>query len=269
MKRVPRASRPPLLSVMLLIVLTVGCNTAFAAEIETSRIEYKIGDAAYEGYLARPKDAKNAPAVLVIHDWMGENEFARERADELARLGYIAFAADLYGKGKRGTTPEEAGALAGPFRKDKTMMRTRMAASLETLKKQAGVDATKIAAMGFCFGGTAVLELARSGADVRGVVSFHGGIEPVNLDDGKNIKGKVLVLHGNLDPLVPPEHVAKFMTEMNTAKVWYRFVGYPLAVHSFTNPKAGNDITQPTAYNAEVAAQAYAEMRTFFSEILK
>jgi dienelactone hydrolase len=253
---------------MILLALAV-CASLPAAEIDSARFAYKIGDAEHEGYIARPKDAKNAPAVLIVHDWKGESAFTKDRADELAKLGYIAFAVDLYGKGKRAATTEEAGALAGPFRKDRMLYRKTMQASLEELKKQPGVDPKKIAAMGFCFGGTAVLELARSGADVLGVVSFHGGLEPGNLDDGKNIKGKVLVLHGTIDPAVPPEHVAKFMTEMNTAKVWYRFVGYPLSVHAFTNPAAGNDITKTSAYNADSATQAYAEMRAFFTLIFQ
>lgn len=240
-----------------------------AQEIEVSDHEYKVGEDVCAGTIARPKDAKDAPGVLIVHDWKGHSPFVKARAEELAKLGYIAFAVDLYGKGKRAKTPEEAGALAGPFRKDRKLYRDRMNAALAELLKQPGVNPKKIGAMGFCFGGTAVLELARSGADVAGVVSFHGGLSSPTPEDAKNIKGKVLVLHGNLDPAVTPDEVAAFLKEMNAAKVWCRFVGYPLSVHAFTNPEAGNDITKTAAYNAEVAAQSYEEMRKFFAEVLK
>ncbi|HYF49861.1 MAG TPA: dienelactone hydrolase family protein [Planctomycetota bacterium] len=243
--------------------------SAHAVEIESAAYEYKIGDEVYEGFIARPKEAKDAPGVLVVHDWMGQGAFSNERATELAKLGYVAFAVDVYGKGKRGKTPQEAGALAKPFREDRKLYRDRMNAALAELLKQPGVNPKKVGAMGFCFGGTAVLELARSGADVAGVISFHGGLGSPTPEDGKNIKAKVLVLHGNLDPHVPPDEVGKFMKEMNDAKVWYRFVGYPNSVHAFTNPAAGNDLSKGAAYNAEVAAQAYEEMKAFYASIFK
>ena len=186
----------------------------------------------------------------------------------LAQRGYVAFAIDVYGKGKRAKNSAEAGALATPFYKDRALLRARCQAALAELVKRDDVDAKRIGAMGFCFGGSAALELARSGADLKGVVVFHGGLTTPDPADAKNVKGRLLILHGALDPLVPPADVAAFMTEMNAFKIPYRLIAYPGAVHSFTNPDAGNDLTKPTAYNMEVAIAAYREMQRFFELVL-
>jgi dienelactone hydrolase len=255
---------------MLSLILMGTLSSALkAVEIESAPYSYKIGDAEYEGFIAKPKDAKDAPGILIVHDWKGPSNFTEQRARELAAIGYVAFAVDLYGKGKAAKTNEEAGALAKAFYDDKSLFKTRMKAVLAELLKQPGVNQKKIGVMGFCFGGTASLELARSGADVAAVVSFHGGLKTATPEEGKNIKGKVLVLHGNLDPHVPPEDVAGLIKEMNDAKVYLRFVGYPNSVHAFTNPEAGNDLSKGVAYNAEVAAQAYQEMKLFFNAAFK
>jgi dienelactone hydrolase len=256
------------LSAILLLTQT---QIVFAVEIEAAPYEYKIGEELYEGFIARPslKEAKDAAAVLIVHDWKGPSQFTKDRAKELANLGYIAFVVDLYGKGKRAETSEEASALSKPFYADRKLFRDRMKAALSELLKQPNVNAKKIGAMGFCFGGTAVLELIRSGAEIAGTVSFHGGLDSPTPEDAKNIKGKIVVLHGNLDPHVPPEEIADFYNEMNAAKVGFRFVGYPNCVHAFTNPNAGDDISKGVAYNADATAQAYFEMKSFFSTVLK
>ena len=238
--------------------------------IETKTITYQIGSDTFEGCVSRPAklDGANAPGVLVAHDWTGFGPFPRERAEQLARLGYIALALDMYGKGIRAKTPDEAGKLAAPFYEDMSLFRTRAQAALAELLKQPGVDPARIGAIGFCFGGSTVLELARSGANVKGVITFHGSLKTTGPAKAGDIKAQeILVLHGSRDPLVPPADVAGFMEEMNGAKVPFRLVAYPNAVHAFTNPGAGNDATKPTAYNAAAAGEAYAEMTAFFQRL--
>jgi dienelactone hydrolase len=234
-------------------------------EIVTQTFLYKIGGEEFEGSISRPaKLDGRLPAVLVIHDWTGFGEFVQARAKNLAQRGYVAFAIDVYGKGRRAKNSAEAGELATPFYKDRALLRERCQAALAELLKRDDVDPKRIGAMGFCFGGSAALELARSGADLRGVVSFHGGLTTPNPADAKNVRARLLILHGALDPLVPPADVAAFMTEMNAFKIPYRLIAYPGAVHAFTNPDAGSDLSKPAAYNLEVAVASYREMQRFF-----
>ncbi len=238
-------------------------------EIATEPITYQIGDQTYEGCVSRPvKLSGKVPGVLVAHDWTGFGPFVRARTEQLARLGYVALALDMYGQGVHAKNPEEAGKLAAPFYKDPALFRTRAQAALAALLKQPGVDPERIGAIGFCFGGTTVLELARAGADVRGVVTFHGGLKTGQPATVGAVKAKeLLILHGANDPLVPPADVAAFKKEMDDAKVPFKFIAYPGAVHAFTNPEAGNDPSKPTAYNAQAAESAYGEMRTFFERL--
>ena len=234
-------------------------------EIITQTFAYKIGGEDFEGSISRPvKLDGRAPGVVVVHDWTGFGEFVQARAMNLAQRGYVAFAIDVYGKGKRAKNSAEASALAAPFYKDRALLRARCQAALAELVKRDDVDPKRVGAMGFCFGGGAALELARSGADLRAVVSFHGSLSTPNTEDAKNVKGRLLILHGALDPMVPPADVAAFMTEMNAFKVPYRLVVYPGAVHAFTNPDAGSDLSKGAAYNLEVAVAAYREMQRFF-----
>ena len=238
--------------------------------IETKSITYQIGADTFEGCVSRPAKlaGATAPGVLVAHDWTGYGPFPRERAEQLAKLGYIALALDMYGKGIHANNPDEAKKLSAAFYAQPALFATRAQAALAELLKQPGVDPERIGAIGFCFGGATVLELARSGANVQGVVTFHGSLEPGSPIAPGGIKAKeILVLHGSRDPLVKPADVAKFMDEMNTAHVPFRLVAYPNAVHAFTNPEAGNDPAKPTAYNPEAATAAYAEMETFFHRL--
>lgn len=271
MTRPPLLRRIGLLLPLLAFSAMMTQNASAADNIETRTVTYQMGADAFEGFVARPAKVNGLiPGVLVVHDWMGRGKFAQERAEQLAKLGYIAFAADMYGKGIYAKNADEASKLASAFYKDFGLFRTRSQAALVELLKEPGVDSKHIGAMGFCFGGTTVLELARSGADLAGVVTFHGGLKTPNGDDAKNIKAKeILILHGSLDPLVPPADVAQFMADMNEGGVAFKFIAYPKAVHAFTNPEAGNDITKPTAYNPEVAADAYKQMEGFFTTYLK
>lgn len=231
-------------------------------------VEYSEGGRTLEGYLTfdPAKVKKNTPAVIVVHEWTGLNDYAKQRADQLAEMGYIAFAADIYGKGVR-PAREEAGKISGLYKNDRALFRRRVNAALDYLRMVKHVDDAKIAAIGYCFGGTGVLELARSGADVAGVVSFHGSLDSPTPEDAKNIKAKVLVLHGADDPGVPPAQVNAFMDEMRAADVDWQFHAYSNAVHAFTNRSAGNDNSKGAAYNELADKRSWEEMKLFLKEI--
>ena len=254
---------------LLLTISSLPFTAMAEPEIQTEPLTYQIGDQTYEGCVSRPvKLAGKVPGVLVAHDWTGCGPFARARAEQLAKLGYVALALDMYGQGVHANNPEEAGKLSAPFYKDPSLFRTRAQAALAQLLEQPGVDPERIGAIGFCFGGATVLELARSGADVEGVVTFHGSLKTSLSAVAGTVKTKeLLILHGANDPLVPPVEVALFKEEMDSAKVPYKFIAYPGAVHAFTNPEAGNDPSKPTAYNPQAAESAYGEMRTFFARL--
>jgi len=251
-----------------MIAFTSLISTAQAA-LKTLTIEYKQGDTPLEGYLAYD-DALSGkrPGILVVHEWKGLNDYAKHRADMLAQLGYVAFAADIYGKGIRPQTIEEAGALAGKYKSDRGLLRARVNVALDVLKAAPNVDVTKLAAIGYCFGGTAVLELGRSGADIKGIVSFHGGLSSPTPQDAKNIKAKVLALHGAADPFVKADEVAAFEKEMTDAKVNYRLIKYPGAMHGFTNPDNKN-VPPGALYNEAADKASWIEMQKFFKEIFK
>jgi dienelactone hydrolase len=233
-------------------------------------IEYRHDDAVLEGYLVCDDQVKGKrPGVIVVHEWYGLNDYAKARAEQLANLGYIALAIDMYGKGIRAKNVEEAAKLAGIYRSDRRLMRARAAAGLETLRRQPLADSGRIAAIGYCFGGGAALELARGGAEMSGVVSFHGNLDTPNPDDAKNIKAAVLALHGADDPLVTPEQVHAFQGEMRRASLDWQMVVYGGAVHSFTNPASGSDPSRGIAYNEKADRRSWAAMRLFFDEIFR
>ncbi|MDF2439694.1 MAG: hypothetical protein JWN98_678 [Abditibacteriota bacterium] len=239
------------------------------AKMQTRIVEYRHNETTLEGYLAYDDAVQGKrPGVLIVHEWTGLGAYVQKRAEMLAQMGYVAFAADIYGKGVRPQNPQEAGAQAGKYKKDVPLLRQRAQAGLQVLQQQPNVDTAKIAAIGYCFGGTAVLELARSGADVAAVVSFHGGLETPNPADAKNIKGKVLVLHGADDPAVPPDQVFAFTQEMKNANVDWQLIAYGGAVHSFTNPAAGNDNSKGAAYNERADKRSWIDMKQLFDEVL-
>ena len=240
-----------------------------AGSVQAGLVEYKQGDTVCEGYFTGDTAPGKRPGVLVIHDWMGLGKFAEAKADELAKLGYVAFAADIYGKGVRPANPQEAGQQAGKYKADRKLLRTRVLAALDVLEKNEHVDTKRIAAIGYCFGGTTVLELARSGTDITGIVSFHGGLDTPTPGDAKNIKCKVLVLHGADDPYVPASDVAALETEMTKAGVDWELIKYSGAVHAFTNPGAGHDNSKGAAYNERADKRSWEAMKLFFAEIFR
>ena len=255
-------------TILLSASLALGALSLHAA-IQSKTIEYKQGDATLEGVLVWD-DAVSGPrpGVLIVHQWLGLTDYEKHRAEQLAQLGYVAFCADIYGKGIRPKNTTEAGAEATKYKSDRALLRARVNAAFDVLKKSDLVDTKRIAAIGYCFGGTTVIELARSGADLNGVVSFHGGLDSPTPADGKNIKGKVLVLAGADDPFQKPDDLDAFEKEMRDAKVDWQIVFYGGAVHSFTQPDPG--FVNPGAhYNEKADKRSWQAMKDFFAEIFK
>ncbi|MCM2277401.1 MAG: dienelactone hydrolase family protein [Oligoflexia bacterium] len=238
------------------------------AALRTKKVEYKQGDTLLQGYLAYD-DARpgKSPGIVIIHEWMGLNEYAEGRARQLAELGYVAFAADIYGKGVRPKDAKEAAELAGRYKSDRRLLRARARAALDILRAHPRVEPRKLVAMGYCFGGTTALELARSGAPLVGTVSFHGNLDTPEPTDANSIRGRVLVLHGGDDPFVPAAQVTAFQQEMREAGVDWEMVTYGGAVHSFTVPTAGNDPKRGAAYNERADRRSFEALKRFLSEI--
>ena len=255
-------------AIIVTIALSLAAPSAHAA-LKRQEIEYKHGDTTLLGYLVYD-DAGGAgkrPGVIVVHEWMGHNEYARRRAEMLAQLGYVAFAIDMYGKGVRAKDPQEAGQMAGRFKSDRKLMRDRARAGLDVLRKQSNVDTSRIGAIGYCFGGQVALELGRSGAELAGIVSFHGALDTPTPQDARNIKGKVLACHGAADPFVPPDHVHAFVKEMEDGKVDWQLVAYGGAVHGFTNPDNKNPAMQGVMYDEKADKRSWQAMQDFFNEV--
>ena len=242
------------------------------AEVVTESVVYHQGDTELEGYLAYPVDSdaeeRKHPAVLVFHEWKGLNDYAKGRARQLAELGYVAFAADMYGRGVYARDHVEAGQLAGVLKGDRALMRERARAAYDVLRNNSHVLGDKIAAIGYCFGGTAALEMARAGMDLVAVVTFHGGLETPEPAAPGVVKAKILVLHGANDPFVKREEVQAFENEMKNAGVDYKVVMLDGAVHSFTVPEAGNDPSKGAAYNAEADKRSWQMMKDLFQQVL-
>jgi dienelactone hydrolase len=256
------------MSVLLAALLVLGMATASYGKIVTQSVPYKQDGTALEGFLAYDDAVKGKrPGVLVVHEWWGLNDFAKKVTERLAQLGYVAFAADMYGQGKVTKNPDQARVWATEVRGNTALMRERAKAGLKVLAQNKLVDPQRLAAIGFCFGGTAVLELAYSGADVRGVVSFHGGLTAPQPGDLKNIKASFLVLHGADDTHVTPEAIAAFQDGMRKAKADWQMVLFGNAVHSFTNPEATGLNLPGVAYNAKAASRSFKYMELFFNEI--
>ena len=236
--------------------------------MHTSKNIYHDGQVELHGFVAYNETIKEErPAVLVVHDWSGRNEFACKKAELLAEMGYVGFAIDMYGKGQLGVTTEEKQALMNPLISDQTLLRQRVKAALTAVCSMSEVDNKRIAIIGFCFGGLCALELARSGADLKGVVSFHGLLHKPGTLKSEPIKAKILALHGYDDPMVKPDQVHAFCQEMTGAKVDWQMHMYGHVQHAFTNPQA-HDTQLGTIYNAVAAQRSWQAMVNFLHEIL-
>jgi dienelactone hydrolase len=239
--------------------------------MQTHDIEYRSDTTNLRGYLAFDERVSvRRPGVLVFHEGLGLGDFAMARARMLAELGYVAFAADMYGDRRQARNLQEVAHLVGEMRNDLQMLRDRGHAALETLSALPQVDATRLAAIGFCFGGTVVLELARGGADLKAVVSFHGVLTTKMPAAAGKVKASVLVCTGADDPLAPPEQVRAFEDEMRAAKVKdWQVISYGNTLHGFTNPAADGSMLRTALYNAQADRRSWASMRSLFDEVLR
>jgi len=255
---------------ILLPALFLSAALVARAEIRVQTVEYKDGDTVLEGSVTWDTTVPgNRPGILIVHQWKGITDYEQKRAEMLAKLGYVAFCADIYGKGVRPASPQEAGATAGKYKNDRALLRQRVNLALAQLRAQPPVDPKRIAALGYCFGGTTVIELARSGADTAGVVSFHGGLDSPSPADGKKIRTKVLVLHGADDPFVPAKDLAAFTAEMRDSGVDWQMISYGGAVHSFSDWNSKGPNSGGAAYNEPADRRSWEAMKQFFAEIFR
>lgn len=243
-------------------------TSAARAEVKTETVKYKAGDVEAQGFLAYDAGMQGKrPGVLVVPEWWGLNDYPKMRAQQLAKLGYVAFVADIYGEGKTTEDPKQSGAWSGALKGgDRAKLRERVAAAFEQLKGNPNVDASKTAAIGYCFGGTTVLELARAGADVQAVVAFHPDPSPPQGAPADRIKAKVLACIGAVDPFVPQEAIDEFKKEMETAKADWALNIYGGAVHAFTNPNADKHNIPGVAYHKQADMRSWQAMLDLFNE---
>ncbi len=261
-----------ILASVTVMVMAIGL-TSVQAKVVGKTVEYTVQGVMMKGYLAYDNNVKEKrPGILVVHEWWGLNDYVRKRARMLAELGYTALALDMYGEGKQAEHPDDAGKFSSELMKNFDTAKARFIAAEELLKKEPTVDPERLAAIGYCFGGGVALNMARQGADLKGVVSFHGGLMAIKPSEPGAIKAKILVLHGGDDKFTTPEQVGAFKDEMTKAGVDYKFIVYPGAMHSFTNPDAtayGKKFNLPLAYNKKADTESWAEMKKFFNEIFK
>ncbi len=234
--------------------------------VETRLIEYKHRDLVFEGVIAADNASeKTRPVVLVSHAWGGRDDFAEQKARELARLGYVGFAIDLYGKGKRGANADENRLLMAPLLEDRLLLQARMECAVDVARALPEADKTKIAAIGYCFGGLCVLDLARTGSDVKAVASFHGLFTPTDNTAGRKIKSRVLVLHGYDDPMADPQSMTALASELTLAEADWQIHAYGNTVHAFTNPAAENP-DFGTVYNQLSDKRSWRSMADFLAD---
>ena len=256
----------------LLFLVLAATSSLATAEILTKSVTYEHNGTKFQGFLASDstKEGKR-PGVLVISEWWGLNDYAKGRAKELAAMGYVAFAVDMYGDGVSTTDAKVAKKLAGPLYGNPEMA-ARAQAGLDELLKLDLVDSKKVAAIGFCFGGSTCQALAYTGAPLVGIVSFHGGLVTPSPADLRNIRSKFLILNGAIDPTIKPEAIASYLSLLDSAHVDYQFVNYAGALHAFSNPEATklaevNGMSEAVGYNEPAARRSWAQMRIFFDEI--
>jgi dienelactone hydrolase len=253
------------LFIPLLSLLTL--DTAWA-EVKTKTVGYRDGDVELQGFLAWDDAVKGKrPGVIVVHEWWGLNDYAKKRAEMLAKLGYVAFAIDMYGKGKVTDHPDQASAWMKQIADNAAAAQKRALLGLDILRRNALVDPTRIAAIGYCFGGATVMQMAYAGADLAGVVSFHGSLPVATDEQGRQIKAKILVAHGSADSFVPRERVAEFQQALDKAGADWQMITYGGARHGFTNPGADKYGVENIRYNKNADIRSWQEMRQFFADI--
>lgn len=264
---------------LLSIFIVYGCSEKKVdsmngePSIVTKEVTYSSDGTLLKGFLAYDSSkAGKMPGIIVVHEWWGLNQYVRDRAEQLAGLGYVVFAIDMYGNGAVADHPDDAGKFAMAVMQQMDTARTRFNAGLQLLKEQPQTDTSRIAAIGYCFGGGIVLRMAEQGADLQGVVSFHGDLPTDSVKNPQKVKSKILACTGGADPFNPKEKVEAFEKAMNRAKVDYKLISYPGAVHSFTNPAAdslGKKYNMPLAYNKEADEKSWEAMKNFFNGIFK
>lgn len=253
----------------LALCLVLGPTAAWA-EIKTETIQYKDGEATLTGYLSYDDAISDKrPGVLVVHEWWGLNDYAKHRAEMLAELGYVAFAADMYGDDKVTQHAPDAKKWMMQITENQDAWQQRAAAGLDVLRTNDKVDPEHLAAIGYCFGGATVMQLAYSGADIKGVVSFHGSLPPATPEQQKQIKASIVAAHGEKDPMVPAERVTAFQQALDAAGADWQMVIYSGAKHAFTNPNAGEYAMDALAYDPKADARSWALMQDFLGEVLK
>jgi len=237
--------------------------------IQTRLVEYKDDDILLEAYMAWDDSSSDSrPGVLISHAWAGRDELEESKAEQLAELGYVGFALDLYGKGVKGSNPEQNSALMQPLLDDRAMLQRRMQLALDNIRKQKEVDGERVAAMGFCFGGLCVLDLARTGADILGAASFHGLFGPPGNTGDNKISAKVLVMHGWDDPMATPDQVLGLADELTAMEADWQIHAYGNTLHAFTNPAAA-DPDMGTVYNADADRRSWQSLQLFLAEIFQ
>ena len=246
---------------------TLAFTLPAAAAVKTETVTYEYGGTTLKGHLAYDDAAQGKrPGVLVLHEWWGLDEYARKRAEQLAGMGYVAFAADMYGNGKVVDHPDDARKMATAVRMNMGTWLGRAKAGLGVLAKSDKADAGKLAAIGYCFGGSTALQLAYAGADLDAVVTFHAALPTPTPEQAKAIKGKVVVAHGADDPFIPKEAIDKFRAALDAAKANYQFESYPGAVHSFTVPGADKHMIKGMAYNEAADKKSWSTMKETFDQ---
>jgi len=254
-------------------LFALSLSTQGYAAIQEEAVTYKDGDTVMKGFVVYDNAKKGKrPGIVVVHEWWGITAHTREEARKFAAQGYTAFVADMFGEGKTADNPTDASDLMKGLMGNPAGMQSRFNAAQAQLAKHATVDAKRIGASGYCMGGAVVLNMARSGADLRGVAAFHANLSAQKPAAAGSVKGKIIVLNGADDPFVKPDSIEAFKKEMDGAKVDYKFINYPGAVHAFTNPEAtekGKQFNLPLAYNAKADEQSKAEAAKFFSSVFK
>jgi dienelactone hydrolase len=255
----------------LAILMLILVSSVIHAEIIGKVVEYTADNITLKGYLAYDNTLKEKqPAVIVVHEWWGVTDYPKKRAEMLASLGYVAFAVDMYGDGKVADNPGDAQKLAGESMKDLSMLKAKFVAAIELLKKNEHVDSTRIAAIGYCYGGGVVLNMARAGINLKGVVSFHGSLATTTPAEKGNVKAKILVCNGGADKFISESDIKNFKQEMKAAGADFKFLSYQGALHAFTNPGAtelGKKFNMPIAYNESGDKKSWKEMQIFFKRI--